>query len=140
MNVVVLDVALDLQDQLAHAVKRPAADRLLRDQPEPALELIEPARVRRREVHVTARAFGQPCLDLGMLVSGVVVRDHVDVQFCWNGLVNVVQKRDELLVPMPGLALRNDLGRRGVESSEQRSSAMTNVIMRDALYVAQALG
>ncbi len=43
VNVVVLDVALDLQDQLAHAVKRSAADCLLRDQPEPALDLIEPA-------------------------------------------------------------------------------------------------
>jgi len=140
VNVVMLDVALDLQNQLAHAVKGPAADRLLRDQPEPALDLVEPARVRRCEVHVIARALGQPCLDLGVLVSRIVVHDHVDVQRCGNGLINVVQKRDELLVSMPGLALRNDLTSGCVECSEQRSGAVTNVIMRDTLYVAQAHG
>ncbi len=59
------------------------------------------------------------------------------IQHCWNGLINVVEERDELLVPMPGLALRNDLASGSVECGEQRRGAVKNVIIRDALYVAQ---
>jgi hypothetical protein len=50
MNVIVIDEKLDVGNQLAHALKGSAANRLLCNQPEPALDLVEPTRVGRREV------------------------------------------------------------------------------------------
>jgi hypothetical protein len=46
-EVVVGDVLVDLVHQFAHALERTAPDGLLRDQCEPALDLVEPARVGR---------------------------------------------------------------------------------------------
>ena len=56
----------DAPDQIGHAGERAAPDGLLADQSKPALDLGEPGRVGRREVHVVARSGRQPGLDPGM--------------------------------------------------------------------------
>ena len=43
MFIVVGDILLDFVDQLADVAKRAAANRLLRYEPEPAFDLVEPA-------------------------------------------------------------------------------------------------
>ena len=52
MFIVVRDIAIDARHQFAHAPERAAADGLLGYQREPALDLIEPARIGRRVVDV----------------------------------------------------------------------------------------
>lgn len=66
-------VIVDFTDQVAHAAERPPPNRLLRDKSEPALHLIEPARVGGRVVNVEAAMACEPSLDRGMFVGGVVV-------------------------------------------------------------------
>ena len=60
MSVVIDDVAIDFVDQVAHAFERAAANRLLGDEREPALDLIEPAGVGRGVMNVVARMARQP--------------------------------------------------------------------------------
>ena len=43
VEVMVRNVLVDLSHQFAHAAKRAAPDRVLGDEPEPALDLVEPA-------------------------------------------------------------------------------------------------
>ncbi len=72
-------VVVDFADQLAHTSKRAAPDRVLGDEPEPALNLVEPARAGRGVMEVEARAGCQPGFNPRMFVDGVVVRDQVDL-------------------------------------------------------------
>ena len=51
---------------------------------------------------------------------GVVIHDQVHIQRRWHGLIDVVEKRDEFLVPMAWLASRNDLASDRVECGKQR--------------------
>lgn len=68
MLVVACDIALDAGDELAHISEGSMSDSPLRDHAKPTLHLIEPARISRREVHVIARVFRQPYLDLRVLM------------------------------------------------------------------------
>ena len=52
----------------------------------------------RREVERPARMPGQPSLDLGMLVRGVVIEDGVDRLSLRHLRLNGVEKADELLM------------------------------------------
>ena len=63
-------------DALEHA----ATDLIAGDQAEEAFDLAEPGGGCRSEVHMEARMFCQPRLDLGMLVGGVVVGDQMQVE------------------------------------------------------------
>src|SRR5712692_10779731 len=53
--IVVLHELVDLGDELGHARKGPPANGALRDERKPALDLVEPRGVGRREVEVVAR-------------------------------------------------------------------------------------
>src|ERR1700687_1265881 len=108
VGVVVGDVGIDLLDQLTHVAERTAPDRLVADEREPALYLVEPTRVSRRVMDVEARMAGEPGLDPRMLVRCVVVSDQMDRQIPGNMVVEVVEKRHELLVPMARFALGDD--------------------------------
>jgi hypothetical protein len=59
-GVVVSDILVDLVHQFAHALERTAPDGLLRDQCEPAFDLVEPACVGRGVVDVEAGMPRQP--------------------------------------------------------------------------------
>ena len=63
----------DLGDQLFDPGEAAAPDRPLRDDPKPALHLIQPGGIGRRVVHVEARALRQPGLDLGVLMRALVI-------------------------------------------------------------------
>lgn len=68
---------------------------------EEAFDLIDPRRVRRREVHVEAGMLVQPVLHRWVLVRRVVVTDDVHVQVSGNGLVDLGQELLELGGAMP---------------------------------------
>ena len=97
------DVLVDLLHQLAHAAKRAAPDGLLSNQAEPALDLVELAGVGRRVMNVIARMTCQPGFDPRMFVGGVVVGDQMDLELSRNVVVEVIKKRQKLLVAMARL-------------------------------------
>jgi hypothetical protein len=130
-------VVHDALDEGANRLKRAASDRLPSNQPEPDLHLIEPRAVGRREMHVVARPLGQPRADLGMLVGGVVVHDQVDLQPRGNLGVEMPKECEKLLVPVPALALREDVAPVHIERREERGGAVAEVVVRDALDVAE---
>ena len=71
-------MAVSSSATLEHA----ATDLIAGDQAEEAFDLAEPGGGCRSEVHMEARMFCQPRLDLGMLVyGGVVVGDQMQVGF-----------------------------------------------------------
>ena len=70
----------DTLNKLTDGGKGAATDRLLGDDVEPDLDLIEPGRVGRGEVDVIAGPSGEPAFDLGVLVGAVVVDDEVNVE------------------------------------------------------------
>jgi hypothetical protein len=62
--------------------------------------VIEPTRVGRREVHVVARMLGQPRFDLWMLVCRIVVDDQMHIEVSRYRLVDMLEEREEFLVPV----------------------------------------
>ncbi len=80
MSVVVFDEVVDLGHQFFDTGKRTAADDLLRDDVEPTLDLVQPRGVGRGVMDVVAWPFGEPRLDLGLLVGSVFVLDEMDIE------------------------------------------------------------
>ena len=93
MLVVGVDEQVDLALQVVHRAEGAAADRLVGDQSEPALELVEPGTVGRREVDMEPRPPGQPRTNTGMLVGGVVVTNQVDVEI-GGALASMWRRKD----------------------------------------------
>jgi len=90
---------------------------------EEASDLVEPRGIGGREVNVPARMAGEPSFDLGVLVSGVVVDDEVDVELGRNIGVDLAQKPQELQMAMAVLALGEDCAVEDVEFGEQAARA-----------------
>jgi hypothetical protein len=61
-------------------VLTPCRTRFLMSSSEPALDLIDPRRRSRREVDVIMRPLGEPRLDLGDFVGGIVIHDEMDIE------------------------------------------------------------
>ena len=83
-------------------------------------------------MHVEAGALGQPAADLplggrpsvyGVLVGAGVVHDQVHVQPLGNGLLDLSEEPQELLVPVAGFALGNHLSCGHVQGSKQQRKA-----------------
>lgn len=67
--IVRLEVLVDRTAQFAAALVGAAAERVLREQSEEALDEVQPRRVRRVEVEMEARVLHEPTLDLRRLVG-----------------------------------------------------------------------
>ena len=80
VGVVVIEVVFDCGLQLDDGAEHAATDALSGNLGEKALYQVEPAGRGRRKMHVETRMPGQPRLDLGMLVGGVVVGDQMDIE------------------------------------------------------------
>jgi hypothetical protein len=89
-------------------------------------------------VQMKARPTREPGLHSRMFVRAVVIGDQVHVELFGNTAFNVTQKAQELLMPMPRLALSNDTAIGDIEGGKQRSTAVTDVVMGDAFDIAQA--
>ena len=124
---------VDLGDQVTHRAERAAPDGLVADQGEEALDQIEPRAVGRDEMEVPAWPRGEPGLDLGMFVGGLVVKDDVGLEVGRHGLVDRPQEAKELLVPVARAALREDGAVEQVEGCEQGSGAMAEVVVAHPL-------
>ena len=121
-------------------MERATADGALGDEGEEAFDLVEPGGVGGREVNVPTRTACEPSSDLGMLVSGVVVGDEMDVELGRDICLDVTQEGEELLVTMAGFALGDDRAVEHVEGSEQGGRAVPLVVVSDAFDVAEPHG
>src|SRR5215469_17494062 len=106
-----------------------AADFLVGEVAEPSFDLVDPGRSGGGEVHGEAGVAGEPGLDLGGLVSGVVVADEVDVQAGGDVLVDGAQEGEEFLVPVAAVQLGDDGAVGGVEGGEQAGDAVPGVVV-----------
>ena len=137
MCVVLAYELLDAVDKLLHVSERPALDGALADDAEPALDLIEPRSVGRREVNMKARSLSEPGADLGVFVCGVIIHHHMHVQCRRYVGFNVTEEGQEFLVTMPRFALANDRAGDDIEGREKRRSAVSKVIVGDAFDVSE---
>src|ERR1700720_796685 len=76
------------------------------------------------------RTAGEPRLDLGRLMGGIVVHDDMDVEAFGYVCVDLLEEVQELGRPMSLVALADDEARCDIERCEQRSGAVPHVIMR----------
>ena len=74
------DELADLAFQIRHRVERAAADCLVGNQSKPALYLVQPGAIGRREVQMEPWPLGEPRTYLGVFVGAVIVADHVDIK------------------------------------------------------------
>ena len=125
----VLQVVFDGGFEVGDAAKHAAADGIGGDQPEEALDLVEPRGGSRREVEMKARMAFQPCFDLGMLVGGVVVDHQMEVEGSGRVAVDAPQEAQEFLVTMARHALADDLAGGDIERGKQRRCAVALVVM-----------
>src|SRR6202521_6208072 len=100
-----VDGSLEVDDAAEHA----ALETLLGQFGEEALDGIEPGSRCRGEVEGEARLSFEPSPHLGMLVRGIVVDDEMEVPVRRGLAIDVVEKADELLMPMTGHALADHL-------------------------------
>jgi len=128
--VVMRQVIRDRLLERCDGLERAAADALRRDLREETFDLIQPARTGRCEMHVIARMPGEPAHDLRHLVGAVVIHDDVDVAGGWELRVELLQKLEQLLMPMPSMTLADDLAGGDIKRREQRGRPMPNVIVR----------
>ena len=94
--VVQFEVLADGLFELSGRSMRAAADVVLRQRGEPALDLVEPRRRGRGEVNVESRVAGEPGLDRRRLVGGVVVHDEMDIHLGRNVGFDGAQELQEL--------------------------------------------
>jgi len=80
-------------------------------------------------MHDEAGMLGQPLLNVGMLMGGVVVHDQVQLQVFARAAVDQTQELEPLLMPMPLLAHRNDRAVQRVERGKQRGRAVAFVVV-----------
>lgn len=126
--VVVRDEVIDLGDEVFRA-ERSAADRLVSNQAEEALDQIEPGAVGRDEMHVPVRPSREPGLHSGVLLGAVVIDDAMNIQVGGDGFVDLAQEGQKLLVSMARLALGQNGAIQDVEGREQRRGAVVLVIV-----------
>jgi hypothetical protein len=73
-----------------------ATNLLLSQLGEPALHLIDPGRVRGREVEVEAGMSEQPAMDQRCLVRTVVVQDKMHLEVGWHFRIGAIRELAEL--------------------------------------------
>ena len=78
---------------------------------------------------VKAPMAGKPGFDPRMLVRRIIVGDQVQFQSGRDTTVEVIEKGQELLVPVARFALRDDVPIKDVKRGKERSGAVAVVIM-----------
>src|SRR4249920_1528280 len=87
-----------------------------------------------------SRMIGEPLLDLGMLVGGVVVGDGMDDLAGPDSALDGVEELDELLVGMARHAAADDRPVEDVEGGEQGGCAVALIIVGHGAAFAGFIG
>ena len=72
----------------------------------------------------------EPSADLWMLMRRIIVHNEVQLPVGWSFSVDLIEKTDELLMPMAACALTDDLAVHHVKRGKQRRRAVALVVMR----------
>src|SRR5882762_1716137 len=86
---------------------------------------------------MVTRPLGEPRADSGVFVSSIVVNDQVHIEVGRNLRVDVAQKAQELLVPMPWLALSDNAAIGHIERRKQGGGAVPIVVVGYAFDIAE---
>ncbi len=98
-----VDPVLDRVSEFGDRAVGAASDPFGGEFGEPAFDQVEPGAVGGGEVDVESGVAHQPAVDVGGLVGGGVVDDHVHVQMVGNVAVDQVEEAAELDGPMLGV-------------------------------------
>src|SRR5216110_12435 len=134
--VVFLDVGFDCLAQLSNRRKTTATNRLSRDLPQKPLNQVEPRTTGRGEVNLETGTAGKPTSDPPCFVSAVIVHDEMELGLAviGKGLVNPIQKAQELLLAMTLVAVSQDAAGGGVVGRKQGQRAVAYIIVGLSLW------
>src|SRR5215467_14330567 len=76
------------------------------------------------------RPAGEPRLDLGCLVGGIVVHDDMDVELVRDLSIDLFEEVQELGRPVTPVAFADDEARGDIEGGEQRGRAVPHAVVR----------
>lgn len=127
--VVGVDVSVDAVHEALETGEHAAADGVALQVAEPVLDLVEPRARRGRVVHAEPWVRFDPGPDVGVLVRGIVVRDHVHVQPGGHRPVDGPQEPEVLVMPVPVHAFADHASDGHVERGEQRGRAVALVVV-----------
>jgi hypothetical protein len=96
---------------------------------EPALDQIHPRAVGGREVQGEPWVAQQPAMDLGCLVGRGVVDHHMDVEVVGHTAIDQIQEPSELNGPVAFGHVGDDLARGDVESGVEIGGATSHVVV-----------
>jgi hypothetical protein len=109
VSVVVFDEVVDGGFQFFGGAVDAAPELTFGEQREPSLDQVEPRSRSGSEVHMEARAFGQPVLNQLRFMGAIIVQDEVNIQLVRHILLDSVEEVAELFGAMPLLVLADDL-------------------------------
>jgi len=122
-------VLLDGGNEFGDTAKDPAFQSLGAQIAKEALDHVQLRRRGRGEVHMKARVLGEPRLNIGMLVRGVVVADQMHFFVLGRFPVDLAQVHEPLLMAVTLLATGNERTVQGAEGCEQGRGAVAFVVM-----------
>src|SRR6266542_3375258 len=131
--VVVPNVATNLPCEVGDRREDPACEQLPLDLRKPELDLIQPRRVRRREVDLHMRMREQERPDRLRLVRGEIVRNDVNLAALRLTVDDVAEELDERRARVARDRLAKHLARLRIERREQRERAVAVVLKSVAL-------
>lgn len=108
------DIGFELPDGGMNTSPEPLSAKLS----EPALDLIDPGRRSRREVDMIMRSAGEPGLDLGRFVGGIVIHDDMDIEPFGDSSIDLFEEVQELGCPVTLVAFADDEPRGDIECGE----------------------
>ena len=135
--VVEVEVAFDLEHQIADAGERCPADLFLSKGGEPSFDLVEPRGTGWREVQMKARVANKPSANGSVLVCAIVVQDHMDVELGRDTLVDKLEELQKLLVTVPSIAFPDHFAACHIKGSEEAGNAMAVVVVSPTLALAR---
>ena len=135
-----VDVAPNGGFQLARAAMDAAADLLLRQRGEPALDQVDPCTPRRREVDMEARMPRQPAVDQRRLVRAGAVDDEMNVELRRDRGIDRVEEGAERARPVPLVELADDLAALGIKRGEERRRPVARVVIGPTLGLPGRIG
>jgi len=121
------DCCLKIDDRVEDAAFEASPGKL----GEEALDGVQPGARRRYEVEGPAGLARQPLSDLGMLVRGIVVEDHVNDFASRHFGLDGIEKTNEFLMPMALHTATDHRAVENVEGGEQSRRAVALVIVRE---------
>lgn len=124
-----IKIAVNVSHKLRNALKAPQADDLARNLAEEAFYQVEPGTGSRSEVQMEAFSAGQPGFDLVMFVSGVIVADDVDLFVGGHRSIDLFQKGQPFIVPVPFGCMSENLAAEIVQRGKERHCPVAVVIV-----------